>query len=119
MSAIVVVTSVGTEEQANLIARELVERRHASCVNIVPAVRSVYRWKGRVCSDSEYLLLVKTLATEFEAVRSTIAELHTYELPEVLAFTIADGDRAFLDWLAAGLDKDVDYPDDEGDDEDP
>lgn len=118
MNATVVVTSVGTEEQANLIARELVARRHAGCVNIIPGVRSVYRWKGRICNDSEYLLVVKTMASEFEAVRAAIRELHTYELPEILAFPVAQGDSAFLDWIAAGLDKNADFPDDEVDEDD-
>ena len=59
--AIVMVTTVGTEEQANLIAREIVVRRQAACVNIVPAVRSIYRWQGKICKDGELLLIIKTL----------------------------------------------------------
>ncbi len=116
-NAIVIVTSVGTEEQANLIARELVARRHAGCVNIIPSVRSIYRWKGRICHDSEYLLIIKSMAQEFEAVREAIQELHTYELPEILSFAVAQGDRTFLGWIAAALDKDADFPDDEEDEE--
>ena len=86
MRAIVVVTTVGTEEQAYLIAREIVARRQAACVNILPGVRSIYRWKGKICKDGELLLLVKTLEREFEAVAATIRELHSYELPEILSF---------------------------------
>lgn len=118
-SAIVVVTSVGTEEQANLIARELVARRHAGCVNVIPGVRSTYRWKGRICHDSEYLLVVKTLAGEFDLVRAAIRELHTYELPEILAFGVQQGDPAFLEWIAMGLDKQAPFVDDEPDDDEP
>ena len=62
MRGIVVVTTVGTEEQAYLIARELVGRRQAACVNVVPGVRSIYRWKGKICKDGELLLIVKTRA---------------------------------------------------------
>ncbi|HUP42726.1 MAG TPA: divalent-cation tolerance protein CutA, partial [Thermoanaerobaculia bacterium] len=81
MRAAAVVTTVGTEEQANLIAREIIARRQAACVNIVPGVRSIYRWQGKICSDAEFLLIAKTLESEFDAVAATIRELHSYELP--------------------------------------
>ena len=74
MGAFVVITTVGTEEQANLIASELVARRHASCVNIVTGVRSVYRWQGKICRDAEFLLIVKTLESEYAAVQAAIQE---------------------------------------------
>src|ERR1700722_9691691 len=115
MSAIVVVTTVGTEEQANLIAREMVSRRHAACVNIIPAVRSIYRWKGKICTDGELLLIIKTLEAEFPAVAATIRELHNYELPEILSFRASDGDASFLDWIAGSLDKEAEFSDDEED----
>ena len=104
MDAVVVVTTVGSEEEANRLAREIVGRRHAACVNIVPGVRSIYRWKGQVCQDSEYLLMVKTLEAEFSEVAETIRELHSYELPEILAFSIQKGDPEFLEWIARGCD---------------
>jgi periplasmic divalent cation tolerance protein len=117
MRAIVVVTTVGTEEQAYEIAREIVARRHAACVNIVPGIRSIYRWKGKICKDGELLLIVKTLEGEFEAVSSTIRELHSYELPEILAFDIGRGEQRFLDWIAASVDKDAEFSDDDDDEE--
>lgn len=118
MRAIGVVTTVGTEEQANLIARELVARRQAACVNILPGVRSVYRWKGKICHDTELMLLVKTSAEEFDAVAATIRELHSYELPEILAFDVAQGDPAFLRWIHDAVDKDAEFDDEDDDDED-
>ena len=99
MRAIVVITTVGTEEQANLLAEELVERRNSCCVNILPVHRSVYRWKGQICDDSEYMLVIKTLEEHFDKVEATILELHSYELPEILAFNIAKGEAAFLSWI--------------------
>jgi len=105
VGALVVITTVGTEEQANLIARELVCRRHAACVNVVPGLRSVYRWQGKVCRDSEFLLVIKTQESEYPQVESTIRELHSYELPEILGFKASRGESAFLAWLAASLDK--------------
>ena len=113
MTAIVMVTTVGDEEQGNLIARELVLRRHAACVNMVSGVKSFYRWQGKICRDSEYLLVIKTLEAEFDAVTATIQELHAYELPEILAFDIARGEPRFLEWIAGSLDKDADFEDEE------
>lgn len=113
MRAIVVVTSVGTEEQANLIARELLRGRHAACVNIIPSIRSVYRWQGEICEDGELLLIIKTSEDEFEGVRQTIQELHAYELPEVLAFQVTRGDRDFLRWIEESVDKQAPFADDE------
>ena len=97
---IVVVTSVGTEDQALDIAHALVRSHRAACVNLVPNVQSIYRWKGRVCHDAEFLLLIKTHAREFTAVRDTILKLNTYELPEVLAYRVDDASPAFAAWIA-------------------
>jgi periplasmic divalent cation tolerance protein len=113
MRAIAILTTVGTEEQANLIAREIVARRQAACVNILPGVRSIYRWKGKICKDGELMLIVKTLESELDAVAATIRELHSYELPEILSFTVAQGERGFLDWITGSVDKDADFADDD------
>lgn len=113
MTAIVVVTTVGDEQQANEIARELVARRHAACVNMLPGIRSCYRWQGKICRDSEILLLIKTAAEEYDQVAATIRELHDYDLPEILAFEIRQGDPSFLEWLHSSLDKNADFDDEE------
>jgi len=115
MRAIVVITTVGTEEQANLIAREIVARRQAACVNIFPGIRSIYRWKGKICKDGELLLVVKTMENEFDGVAATICELHSYELPEILCFTVARGEPSFLHWIVASVDKEADFSDEEED----
>lgn len=97
---IVVITSVGTEEQALDIAHELIRTRQAACVNLLPNVHSIYRWKGRVCDDGEFLLLIKTSAGHFPAVRDTIQRVNTYELPEVLAYRVDEASPAFARWIA-------------------
>ena len=97
---IVVVTSVGTEDQALDVAHALVRNRQAACVNIIPNVHSIYRWKGRVCSDGEMLLIIKTIASEFEGVKETIQKVNTYELPEVLAYRVDHASDLFGDWIA-------------------
>jgi periplasmic divalent cation tolerance protein len=99
-----VLTTADTEELADRIARALVDRRQAACVNVVGPLRSVYRWKGEIVSDEERMLVIKTSARRFPAVRETIRELHSYEVPEVLAIAVQDGDRPYLDWLADCLD---------------
>jgi periplasmic divalent cation tolerance protein len=103
VSAIVVITTVGTQEQANLIAEELVGQRRAACVNVLTIARSVYRWQGRVCDDSEYLLIIKTLESEYERVEETIRELHQYELPEILQFRVTGGEAGFLSWISKNV----------------
>jgi periplasmic divalent cation tolerance protein len=113
MRAIAVITTVGTEEQAYLIAREIVARRQAACVNILPGVRSIYRWKGKICKDGELMLVVKTLEKEFDAVAATIRELHSYELPEILSFNVSHGERGFLDWIAGSVDKEAEFTDED------
>ncbi len=81
----IVLTTAGTKEEAHKIARALVERQLAACVNIVPQVESVYRWEGEVEEATEWLLLIKTTAAGFARVREAIRELHSYELPECVA----------------------------------
>lgn len=95
----VVLTSVGTETQAVEISEELVLRGLATCVNIVPCLRSIYRWKGKVCNDSEYLLLIKTRSALFPQVSEAIRELHSYELPEILEFPVGGAEPNFHRWV--------------------
>ena len=70
-------------------------------MNVVPGVRSIYRWKGAVHDDAEWILVVKTRAERFEEVRRTIRELHSYEQPEVVRLDIAEGDEGYLRWIEA------------------
>lgn len=94
-----VMTSVGTEQQAVEISEELIARRLATCINIVPCLRSIYRWKGKVCEDTEYLLLVKTPERLFEEVSAAIREFHSYELPEILALPVHAAEANFQRWV--------------------
>ena len=99
-----ILTSVGTEQQALEISEELVARSLATCINILPCLRSIYRWKGKICTDSEYVLLIKTRRSLFEAVSKAIRELHSYELPEILALPVEVADRAFHEWVLRMVD---------------
>ena len=99
MSRVLVLSTVGRAEDAERIARELVERRLAACVNVVPGVTSVYRWKGKVEREEERLLLIKTTGERLPALRETLVALHPYELPEAIAVGIEGGHQPYLDWL--------------------
>jgi periplasmic divalent cation tolerance protein len=96
---LLVLTTVARAEDAERIAEALVEKRLAACVNVLPGVRSIYRWKGAVERDEERLLVVKTRAERFEALREAIVALHPYEVPEVVAMPIEAGSAAYLRWL--------------------
>ena len=100
----IVLTTSGSQEEARKIARTLVERRLAACVNIVPQIESVYRWQANVDTAQEWLLLIKTTTKALERVRSAIRELHSYELPECVYLDIEDGSSAYLDWIAKAVD---------------
>lgn len=88
-------------ETAARIARALVEERLAACVNLVPAVRSIYRWQDRVEDEAEVLLVIKTRAERIDALAARLRALHPYELPELVALPVAAGSAAYLAWVAA------------------
>ncbi len=98
--ALVVLVTAPSADKAAEIARALVEERLAACGNVVPGVRSIYRWQGQVCDDAEALLVLKVPAARFAALRDRVVALHPYELPEVLALPVADGLDRYLRWLA-------------------
>jgi periplasmic divalent cation tolerance protein len=99
----IVLTTAGSEEEARKIARALVDRRAAACVNIVPQVASIYRWQGNVEEAREWLLIVKTTAAAFGQVRGAIAELHSYDVPECVCLIVEDGSAAYLEWIAESV----------------
>ena len=101
---ILVLTTAGSDEQAEQLARDLVDRRLAACVNMVGGVCSVYRWEGRIEREQERLLIIKTAARLFDRVREAIRELHSYDVPEILSVPIDDGDPDYLAWLGGQLD---------------
>jgi len=89
------------------IAEALVGERLAACVNVVEGVSSIYRWKGAVQRDREVLMVVKTTSDAVERLRSRLVELHPYEVPEVLALTVADGHLPYLEWVRGEVGPDV------------
>ncbi len=99
----IVLSTAGSEEEARKIARHLIERKLAACVNIVPQIESIYRWQGKVEEARECLLLIKTTAERFPEVRDALHELHSYDLPECVAITVEDGSSGYLNWIGESV----------------
>ena len=96
----VVISTAGTEEEGARIAKSLLERKLCACVNLVPKVRSFYRWEGAIQDDAEVLLIMKTTKEKLQRLSEHLAEIHSYDVPEVLAVAVDQGRASYLEWLA-------------------
>jgi len=99
--AILVMTNVANVEQAKTLATQLVEQGLAACVNILPAVQSVYRWQGVLEHAAEVSLMIKSTALRYAELEATISRLHPYEVPEIIAIAVTAGLPAYLNWIDA------------------
>jgi periplasmic divalent cation tolerance protein len=99
--ALVVLVTAPTPERAAELARALVEERLAACGNVVPGLRSIYRWEGKIEDEPEVLLVLKTTRDRFDALRERVLALHPYQVPEVLALPVEAGSARYLAWLVA------------------
>lgn len=99
----VVLVTTSTEEEALRIARHLVERKLIACANLVPRIRSVFRWEGRVSEEAETLMLLKSRDDLFDDLVAAIKPLHSYQVPEIIALPLAKGDKSYLSWLNGEL----------------
>jgi periplasmic divalent cation tolerance protein len=100
---IVVLSTCATADDAEMLARALVTGQLAACVSVVPRVRSFYRWKGKLETADEYLLIIKTSRDLFDALNAELERLHPFEVPEVLAIPVVAGAENYLNWLAVNL----------------
>jgi periplasmic divalent cation tolerance protein len=100
---VVAFVTVGSAEEGERIARALVEEQLAACVNRIAAVRSIYRWQGKVEESDEDLLVIKTRRDLFDRLKERVAALHSYEVAEVIALPIVAGNENYLKWLAEQL----------------
>lgn len=100
---VVIALTTCTEGEAPALAETLVSRNLAACVNIVPRVQSVYRWQGKLARDAESLLVMKTTAEGLAALQAAVLELHSYEVPEFVALTVASGHGPYLDWVVKSV----------------
>jgi periplasmic divalent cation tolerance protein len=102
-SLLIVITSLPTLEQAQTIARKLVENRLAACVQIQQGVKSIYRWDGKICEENEVLLSAKTSRALWKEIQVFIQNNHPYDLPEIMAFTPVEYEQQYGQWVEAEL----------------
>ena len=100
---IVVFCTVPDLDTGTRMARTLVEEKRCACVNLVPGLRSIYRWEGKLTEDAEVLCIIKTTRAAFEPLRARICELHPYQVPEVVALPVSEAHRPYLDWVAQSV----------------
>ena len=98
-NAIVVLTTVASADEAVALIRALLDRRLIACGNILPGVRSLYRWEGKVADEREVIVLLKTRASRIEALEMAFGELHPYKVPELLALPVSAGLHKYLEWI--------------------
>src|SRR4030042_5712608 len=98
---LVVLVTLRSAEAAAKLARALVEEHLAACGNVVESIRSIYRWQGRVQDEPEALLILKTTAEKLQALKDRVIELHSYEVPEVIALPLSDGHQPYLEWIGS------------------
>lgn len=103
MTPVIAITTVGLSFDVASLARDLVERRLAACVNVVEKVRSFYRWNGAVEDDAEQLLIIKTSEEKVDALRDALFARHPYEVPEFIVIRMDDVSPAYREWLGSGL----------------
>ena len=95
----VVLVTVANQDGAVKIAKNIVKEKLAACVNIIPGVRSIYMWQGDVCDDQEVLMIIKTSRLAFPKLENRIKELHSYEVPEIIAISLSDGFEGYISWV--------------------
>ncbi len=98
-----ILSTVGSADEGRTIARALVEKQLAACVNIVGPMQSIYRWKDEVEDAQEFLLLMKTTAENVSRLRDELSRLHSYEIPECIVLEIESGLPAYLDWISESV----------------
>ena len=92
-------STTSSEKEAKYIARILVEKKLVACVNIIPQIKSIYWWEGKVCQDDEVMLVSKTKRSLFATVMDRVTALHSYEVPEIISFPISEGSPGYLSWI--------------------
>ena len=100
---IIILTTTSSNKEAEIIGSKLVDKKLAACVNIIPNIKSIYRWKGKINEDSEYLLIIKTVKRVEEDVFENICKLHSYDTPEMISIPVTGGEKSYLNWLSKSV----------------
>ena len=104
--AAIVLTTIGSGADTERLARTLIEEHLAACVNVLPPMRSTYRWKGSIEQEEEHQLVIKTTVGRVGALEARLRELHPYEVPEFLVLPVSSGSDAYLQWLQGAVTRD-------------
>ncbi len=96
---IIVFSNCGSQEEARRVARALVDTRVCACVNIIPGIQSIYRWQGSIQQEAEWMLIIKTTRELFDRLSAELRKNHSYEIPEVIAIPIVEGNPDYLKWI--------------------
>jgi len=105
MAYSLILSTASSKDEAQHIARALVDRKLVACVNIIGPIDSIYRWKGEVENAQEFLLMMKTDGDLFERVRDAVKSLHSYEVPEVIQVSVENGLPAYLQWISTSIEQ--------------
>lgn len=99
MDYIFVIVTAGSEEEGERIGTNVVKEGLAACCNIIPNIKSIFKWKGEICAEKEVILFIKSKASLFDKLKNRIKELHSYEVPEIIAFPISQGLPDYFKWM--------------------
>jgi periplasmic divalent cation tolerance protein len=105
MSYIIVLMTTATKKEAENMARNLLNQRLIACANIVGPVSSLFWWKEKISQENEFLVLMKTSADLFKKLATAVKQMHSYEVPEIIAVSITKGEQSYLEWLSGSLQK--------------
>ena len=100
---VVVMVTASSEEEAETMGKQLVEERLVACANCLPGVRSIFVWQGELCDESEVLLIMKSQRSYVSRIVRRVKELHSYDVPEIIALPIIDGSEDYLKWIEESL----------------
>jgi len=98
----IILVTASSEQEAKLLAKSLVESQLAACVSLIP-IQSIYTWQGELHQEQEWQLLIKTQLALFEMISARIQELHSYEIPEIIAIPLVAGSNSYLQWISAQI----------------
>ena len=100
---IIILTTTSSNKEAEIIGNKLIDKKLAACVNIIPNIKSIYYWEGKINKDSEYLLIIKTVKRAEEDIFENIRKLHSYDTPEMISIPITGGEKNYLNWLSKSV----------------
>jgi periplasmic divalent cation tolerance protein len=100
---VIIFVTAPSEKIASQIGKMIISKKLAACVNIIPEIRSLYRWKNKICNDKEFLIIIKSSAKRFNELAVKIQKMHPYEIPEIISIPITKGSNSYMKWLSENI----------------